>query len=535
MGTNTLIPAGFELDQPQSGLPDGFEIDAPKSQSWGDVAGSAAANFLPSVGHMIGGIADTVVHPIDTATNLGKAVVGAGENLVEKAVGAVNPELIDFNKQVNSPSSSQQMAGQIGDFYKQRYGSMEGFKQALSKDPAGILADAATVLTGGGAALSKLGKVGAIPAELGLADLGTLASKAGNAINPIAIAGKLASGTAKIAGKGLSSGLGVTTGAGAEAIKQAYSAGKKGGQAADDFKGNLRGNTPMQEVLETAKQDLSNMNAAKTAEYRANMRAVAADKSVLDFNNIDKSIVDGTQKVMFGSQVKNIPAAEALTKIADEIGNWKNLDPAQYHTPEGLDALKQVVGGIVESIPFEQKTARMVANNVYHSIKNEIAKQAPVYSKTMKDYADATDQIKEIERSLSLGQKSAADTSMRKLQSLMRNNVSTNYGQRVNLASELEQKGGNAIMPALAGQALNDLAPRGLARIGGGLAIGGSVVNPATLAALPLASPRLVGEAAYYSGKVAKGKNALAEFMAKRNINPSGTGLAAYQLNQPKR
>ena len=102
------------------------------------------------------------------------------------------------------------------------------------------------------------------------------------------------------------------------------------------------------------------INAAKTAEYRNNMAAVKSDKSILDFSNIDKSLVDNSQKVMFGSQIKNTPAAEALTKISDEIGAWKNLDPAQYHTPEGLDALKQVVGGIVETIPFEQKTARMV-------------------------------------------------------------------------------------------------------------------------------------------------------------------------------
>lgn len=527
----------YQPAQPQSsGMP--WEEFQPKSQSWASTAGEAVTNFVPSLGHMAQGIAQTVMHPVDTATNLGKAVVGAGENLVENAVGSVNPELVAFNRQINKPSESQQMASQIGDFYKQRYGSEQGFKDALAKDPAGVLADISTVLTGGGTALSKLGKVGAIPAELGLQDLGAMASKAGQVVNPINVATKAIGGAATIAGKGVSSGLGMTTGAGSEAIKQAYQAGKEGGQTAEQFQGNLRGNIPMQDVLETAKQDLANMNAAKTAEYRANMRAVTADKSVLDFNNIDKALVDGTQKVMFGSQIKNVPAAEALTKIADEIGNWKNLDPAQYHTPEGLDALKQVVGGIVESIPFEQKTARMVANNVYHTIKDEITKQAPVYSKTMKDYADATEQIKEIERALSLGQKAAADTSMRKLQSLMRNNVSTNYGNRLKLAQELEQKGGGRIMPALAGQALSSPTPRGLQSASAiptallGYGAGGPV---AAVGGLLTGSPRLMGEAAYYAGKTAKGKNALADFMAKRNLSPANAGLTAYQLNQPKK
>jgi hypothetical protein len=123
---------------------------------------------------------------------------------------------------------------------------------------------------------------------------------------------------------------------------------------------------------------------------------------------------------------------------------------------------------------------------------------------------------------------------MRKLQSLMRNNVSTNYGQRVKLAQELEQQGGNQIMPALAGQALNDLAPRGLARIGGGLAAGGAVINPATLAALPFASPRLVGEAAYYAGQTSKGGNALADFARRNNVSPRVMANMLYQMNQPK-
>lgn len=159
----------------------GETVPAPKEQSWGDVAGSAAANLLPSVGNMIGGVAETVMHPIDTATNLGKMIVGAGEAGTEKLAGMVNPELVAFNKKINAPSSEQQIASNVGDYYAQKYGSMEGFKKALAQDPAGVLADAATVLSAGGGAAAK------IPA---LQKAGIALSKAGAAVDPLALTAK---------------------------------------------------------------------------------------------------------------------------------------------------------------------------------------------------------------------------------------------------------------------------------------------------------------------------------------------------------
>jgi hypothetical protein len=215
----------------------------------------------------------------------------------------------------------------------------------------------------------------------------------------------------------------------------------------------------------------------------------------------------------YKGQVKNTQAAKALQEISDEVNAWKGLNPSEFHTPEGLDALKQKIGGIVESIPFEQKTARTAASNVYNSIKSEITKQAPVYSKVMKGYSEATDQIKEIERALSLGGKASTDTAMRKLQSLMRNNVNTNYGNRLDLAKSLEQQGGNEILPALAGQSLSSWTPRGLGgAVAGGLGLGGYAVGGAPLAIPMLAgqSPRLMGETALILGQTGRKLSGLA-------------------------
>ena len=242
----------------------------------------------------------------------------------------------------------------------------------------------------------------------------------------IPVAGKVISGTGTLAKKA----IGATTGVGDSALTQALRAGKEGGKVAEDFTKAMRGESSMDDVLTMAKQNLEAMGQQKQAAYRQGMSGIKADKTVLDLKNVDQAVNDAIGMATFKGQIKNEKAASALSQIKGEIDNWKSLDPAEFHTPEGLDALKQKIGGILEEIPFEQKTARTAAGKVYDSLRGEISKQAPEYAKVMKGYSEASDTIKEIEKALSLGQKASADTSMRKLQSLMRNNVNTNYGQR---------------------------------------------------------------------------------------------------------
>lgn len=316
------------------------------------------------------------------------------------------------------------------------------------------------------------------------------------------VAGKLIQGAGTLARKA----IGGTTGVGEDALSQAFKAGKAGGQAAEDFTGGMRGTSNMDDVLTMAKQNLQSMGRQKQAAYRQGMAGVKSDKTVLDLKNVDQAVNDAVGMATYKGQIKNEKAAQALAQIKGEVDNWKSLDPAEFHTPEGLDALKQKIGGIVEEIPFEQKTARSAAGKVYDSIRSEISKQAPEYSKVMKGYSEASETIKEIEKALSLGQKASADTAMRKLQSLMRNNVNTNYGQRTKLAEALQQAGGQDFMPAIAGQSLNDAMPRGIQRAlssggGAGLALTGNIPAAAGLAAV--SSPRLMGETFYGAGKAA--------------------------------
>ena len=448
-----------------------------------DVAVSAVKNFPSSVGSMLGDIYQAVSSPVQTA----KSVLDLGAGVLQNVLPEKLVQLIGEDR------PSRELANKVGQHYVERYGSVEGAKRAFATDPAGVMADLSTVLTAGATLPTR-----AAPAL----------TTAARTVDPLMLAARTTGKTLDVLGTATKGGLGMQTGVGSEAIGQAYQAGKTGGETSELFKANLRGEVPQLEVLDAAKQNLAKMATERRRVYNEGLKNIKGDKTVLSFNGVDNAVKQAIDDISFKGQIKDDFAFEKLTEAQTKVNNWKNLDPAEFHTPEGLDALKQQIGGILEKIPYEQKTALTLVNQVYNGIKSEIVKQAPTYSKTMKAYSDATDTIREIEKALSLGNKATADTAMRKLQSLMRNNVNTNYGQRVNLARELEQVGGRQMMPALAGQALSEWTPRGLQRATsiptaflaqgvGGLPLAG--------ASLVTSSPRLMGEAAYGTGRVAKG------------------------------
>lgn len=462
---------------------------------WSSVPLEAIKSTPSSALNLARGIYQTVRHPLDTAGNLIDAAAGGLKN----ALPANVTNFVDrFDPNPEAAKRAVNTANAVGHFYKDRYGSIEGLKNTISTDPIGFAGDTSMLLGGGAALARNIPKIGEVADVLSTAQRYT---------NPINIVKPVLSGASNLVGTTGKHILGMTTGVGAENIAQAGQSGF-GGKTA--FMDNLTGKSNMSDVLETAKRNIQVMGQQKSDAYRSGMMDIKSDKSVLSFNNIDKAVKDGFGNVTYKGQIKNATGAKVMGDIATEIENWKNLNPSDFHTPEGLDALKQKIGGIVESIPFEEKTARTVGNGIYNAIKNEITTQAPTYAKVMKGYSESTENIKEIERALSLGDKASVDTGMRKLQSLSRNNVQTNYGNRLNLAKTLEQQGGNEIMPAIAGQAMNSWTSRGLAGRAENLAtLGASSFNPWFLAALPFQSPKAVGAALYGAGKATKAAQGL--------------------------
>ncbi len=463
------------------------QIEQKQSQplTAGEVARGAVTNFVPSLGNMIGDIVSAISSPLQT----GKAILDVGAGALQNILPEKLVQLIGEDK------ASRDAANKVGQFYMDRYGSQEAVKKVIATDPAGFLADVSTVLTGGAMATTKAPMVS------------SALSRTASIVDPLALTARTATAGLTGAGKVAENVLGATTGVGKEAISQAFRAGAEGGQTGKQFTSNLRGQADMMDVLDVAKQNLEQLRKDRSQTYQANMANIKGDKTVLSFDGIDKALDDAFGQVSFKGQVKNQDAAAKVQEAKDIIDAWKKLDPAEYHTPEGIDALKQSVGQILETVQPRTRSDT-VMKGIYNSIKSEITSQAPTYAKTMKAYTDATEQIQEIQKALSLGDKASADTAMRKLQSLMRNNANTNYGQRLKLAQQLEQQGGKQMMPALAGQSMAEWTPRGIQRATaplGGIGLFSVGGLPAAAIGGAMSSPRLVGEAAYGTGQATRG------------------------------
>ena len=300
-----------------------------------------------------------------------------------------------------------------------------------------------------------------------------------------------------------------------------------------------RSGAPIENVVTTAKDAVSEMYRVKSDAYKAGMGNVVQNQALLNFAPIDQAIANAEKVGTYKGVVIKSKSADALNEIKNKIAEFKAGNPADFRTVEGFDKLKQAIGEIQQDLPYNTP-ARAVADGLYNAVKKEITTQAPEYAKVMSDYEQASALLKDIEGSLSLGKKANIDTSVRKLQSIFRNNANTNYGRRVDLGRQLEATGvpgADTLFPQLSGQMLSSFTPRGIQ--GATSVLGGAAAyatNPALLPGLALTSPRLVGEAAYYGGKAGgaaqKIAEALQKFTDKSPIDPYTLRMLAAKLGQ---
>ena len=472
----------------------------PENIPLADVPGQALRNLPSSAAQFGSDIVAPFVSPVETAKNIGSIVLGAVQKLIPGEQG------------------SEQHADAVGQFFKERYGGFEEFKRTVAKDPVGVLADISMLVTGGGSAAARL------PGVIGKA--GRATAQAGRAIDPVSIAAKGGGVAADIVG-----GIGTRTGG--RSLRDAGQSGFEGGAAGESLRNNMRGVEAVDSVVGESRNAVANLHKLRGIEYRAGMKAVGKNAEVLDFNRIDAEIA----KVAEVGQFKGIDISEstaAVRKAIDEkIDAWKKLDPEEFHTAEGMDALKQSIGDIRDVTEFGSPS-RVVANGVYRSIRAEIVKQSPEYAKVMKGYEQASDLIQELEKTLSLNPKANIDTTLRKLQSILRNNVNTNYGRREQLGIILQDAGAEHLMAKLSGQALRPLTPRGLGPLVAGGTVAGGLVNPAVLGALPFQSPRLMGEVFHGAGRVAGAvdRAAGATRLSEIGITARGAGAGAFQAGR---
>lgn len=497
----------------------------------------AFANAPADAANVAGATYSAFRHPVDTANSLGKLVRGLEPPMQMVKVTMPNgtteyqPQPVPETPEAKATRIAPAQA--FGDEKVEQYGSLPKIINSLRNRPISTAMDASTLFGGAGGVLARA------PGTLG--KVGEVAQQVGRAVDPLTTVGN----TAKVIGNAgesvVSNTLGQMTGATKRDVRAAGRAGMEpGGNEA--FWGQYTGRADKTAPVDLAQSGMSQKIAEKNAEYRSGMHDIRQDTTVLaprDWARIDSAVETSNEMGKYKGAIVKGKATAVNNEIKALVNDWKTLNPdspifaeipkaqraavltpENFHTPEGLDALKRAIGDIRDST-LPNTTERVAANQTYNAVKKEINDINPVYAKVMGNYREKAGELRDIRKTLSLGEKASTDTALGKLQSTSRETAQTRG--RVQMVDELAKH--EPDLPyALAGQNLNALAPRGLvAKLG----LGTGASTAATVAALvhnhalaaaivPLAiasSPKIVGGAAYGAGRVAgmtgRGANAL--------------------------
>ena len=531
------LPEGFVLDETPkaAALPEGFVLDTtpdakrPRDYAASEVPAQAMSNFVPSLVEEVKntgeGLAEAVTSPVQTVGTLAKLMTTTSPLMpdIRRLSQMISPLLGEeartrVNKAVEDLYAPRDAMVKT---YEDRYGGWDKIKRTAAEKPAAMLMDASTFLTPVAAAKNAPGIVGKV---------GRAANIAATATDPIGLA---AAGVGKVAGTVIPEVLGKSTGAGADAFKEAARAGYTGGDAATNFRKAITDNLPAEEIVGLAKQGVQKIRDNMMADYRANQAVWEQYQGRIDFTPIDREATRILASMQTkGGHSKLAPTEQTqLQKLLSVVDEWQR-DPTE-HTIEGLDGLKQRLRNEVDPKTAHPQISR-AATALADATRKAIVKSAPKeYADTMKNYAKASQLVEELEDAFSLGKKAKMQTAMSKLQSLMRNNAATQYGVRAQQMGKLAEKGEVNPIPMLAGQALNSWSPRG---------IQGTLSLPAAFGSFSLAglpgvaaqmagtSPRLMGEAAYGAGKVAGLPQGA--FRLARNKGIPGARAAEFAANQ---
>ena len=503
--------------------PDPDPIPTPTKKDYtdvglGQVAEEAVSGFGASAKREAMALWDAVSSPIETAKTVGQLGYGILQNTLPDEVVQL----------IGEDEESQQLASAVGEYFADRYGGMENIKRTIATDSAGFMADLAGVLSGGATIAAKVvataakagrgAKLATVPAGL------EKAAKYAARIDPITLGlaglGKVAKvGNKKLIAPAVATTLSFTSGTGREAVSQAYKAGKEGGDAVKRFRDSLTGKADPTEVVANARFNLDIL-------YKQRRRNYLEGKANLKDINLSLSPIRAKLTELQNLRTTNASTIEAAGKAAEIL---QRAEKQGYKSLADFDELKRTLNSEAMNYTGE---ARSAISDMAELVRKSIDDADPNYGKVMKSYENASKIIQEIEKALSLKDTKTAEVALKKLLTSMRDGVSTNYGQRLNLAQELEGvTGGKKFMSQLAGQELSSVVPRGLqgrvtsalATGGLGLGLGTGLFSPAAIPALAAASPRFVGEASQLAGRTARRAQQAAQVVP--SATPSYLGM----------
>jgi len=492
-----------------------------KDIGWSQVGSEALSNLPRSTYEAGAAMVHPFLHPIETAENIG----ALGKSIYSKAKGALGIEQDPAQK-----AKDEAMANALGEFYSNRYGSMSGFKQALAKDPMGVLLDISVPFTGGEMALArapgvlgKIGKASGVMAEITdpmrsiPAALGVVAKAPG--VKPVV------EGIKNAPAKYFESQAKLAPGT----LETAYEAGRNPSPALEPFVEHMRGTAPSTDIISQIDDIYSAKADARKAGYLAGMRGPVA-QNVVDITPI-RNLVD--QNIQNTAHLESGAVMNEVKNIIDNFQNngvisgyagspgYRIADPANP-TVFDVDKLKQRIGEIAAN---KQIPGAAAAGEVRQKIAKLIRDTNPEYGEIMDKYADLSEQLKEI-KYLAGTNKQVAEARLTKLMRGAKNDK--NKQQLLEEVFSTNPELRSAIM----GSSVSDMGRVGatdfmLYALGSGL-----VSHPAGLglagAHYLSESPRVVGEAAYKAGKIAKKARSVIDSKYARPIVDASKGSRPF-------
>jgi len=477
----------------------------------------AISNLDESGKQLVNDIITPLLSPIQTAKDIG--------SLVSSTFSLLRP----------GEQGNEQLAKEVGKFFKDRYGGLENIKKTFATDPVGMLSDVSIIFSGGAMLPGKVGKL----------------SKVASKVDPVNLVGYGVNKASQGVGAIAKPTLGMVTGAGEEAISAAIKAGQDAGpkglipglnksQKQSDFVKNLTGKEEILNIVEDVQSEFGNLVKNKSQSYNKDIAKLELNKKKINFKNIQDDILKYAESKEFGG-VSSLAddSQKVLDNILDEVAIYEK-NPA-LHNAKGMDMLKQKINDMWQ--PTGPRGAKDVVIQTRTIIENSISKKVPGYKNVMKNYKVASKLEDELKDALSLGNNAKASTTLKKLQSTLKNNVTTNLGQRRQSLSKIPGLENKNVIERLAGQALSSRIPRGVQAIGatsaGLLGLGGvgaNLINPLALGGLLSTSPRFVGRVANTYGKVQplitptlRTSRVAGTLGANRSLNENNRGLLQWQ------
>ena len=291
--------------------------------------------------------------------------------------------------------------------------------------------------------------------------------------------------------------------------KRAFAAGYEKNPAI--LEASKEGAVSAPEIVGNVRQALQNVKENRSQAYKQGIASTKNNQVFLDFSPIRKAFnetVESLKSKNLGEE--ELKVGEETMATVDKIGKILNRweKKPELHTAGNLDDLKQRIDDVYSQGMTDQ--AKRVMTSTRNAVKNTIVKQDKNYEKTMVDYEKGLELEREIQKALSLGDKTGVDTTIRKLAQVFSNKNTLSKEYRLELLQELEKVGGKNIIDKLAGYAMGQSTPGALQLLADiSVAAGAHMVSPeagiTTLATLAAAqSPKLALYGSYAAGRAAR-------------------------------